>query len=453
MKYVYKQSTHVQVEQILFLKQVYHVWIETRKRIMKFVFTDGEKIGVYDNGKTVKYDSAYITRYRENTIRTEKNREWKRQSEAMMSDELYMGVGQNNEVTATLNAVSLTLEENKLLYAFSVNETAGIYYKYTEEEKDPEAHFLTSNEVSFLSLAMTDSGDILGTVQTDSVRANIAVFSRNGGDYKSLTDGDSFDENPSFDEHGNLLFNSYGVGRDANNVFITYTPSEILRLQMRTMEMETVRSNNEYSYIKPIADGKGNIYCIRKPSVEKREGNLLLDILLIPVRIVQAIIGFIATFVMCFAGKPMLGGRMGAGDGSMARNGKADPKKVFINKNLINVEKELKKNKKTEDFGFIPRSWKLVRLTVNKGDGGWDECELASGVADYCVLHEENGERTLVYTNGKHIFAFQDVANGKRKKVLDTDFCLKIGCLQKSFSSNLFEEENATAGDGLFDRL
>ena len=42
---------------------------------MKFAFADGEKIGLYENGKTEKYDSAYITRYRENTLKTAKNKE------------------------------------------------------------------------------------------------------------------------------------------------------------------------------------------------------------------------------------------------------------------------------------------------------------------------------------------------------------------------------------------
>ncbi|MBQ8295789.1 MAG: hypothetical protein IJX87_05090 [Clostridia bacterium] len=422
---------------------------------MKFVFTDSEKLCLYNNGKIEKYDSDYVVRYRESMLRAEKNREWKKNTDLMMSDDFYFEGARNEEVSVSLHSVSLTTEENKLIYAFSVNETSGLYYKFTDDEKKTEAHFLTSNEVRFLSLNVYDTGDILGTVQTDSVRANLAVFSKNDGDYKSLTDGDSFDENPSFDENGDLIFNSYGVGRDANNVFLTYTPSEILRLNLRSMEIETVISDERFSYVKPVCDGAGNLYCIRKPGDDAQEGNIFLDILLIPVRLVQAFIGLISTFVMCFAGKPMIsGGRTGANDGSMAKNGKKDPKKIFINNNLINVEKELKKNKKSEDPGFIPRSWKLVKLTPQSA-GNFKNCietELASGVADFCLLTKD-GTNTLLYTNGKHIFAVEDRGKeSKRKKLLDTDFCLKVGALQTKYS--VFEQaEPSDTETGLFDKI
>jgi hypothetical protein len=158
--------------------------------------------------------------------------------------------------------------------------------------------------------------------------------------------------------------------------------------------------------------------------------------LLIPVRIIQGIVGFISAFVRCFAGKSMVAGESGRsvmGDGGAAKNGKRDAKKIFINNNLINVDKELKKNKKREDYGFIPSSWKLVRLVR-----GGAEVELASGVADYCLV-EEDGKTQFVYTNGKHIFSFAE--GEKRKKLVDTDFCLKVGGILKAQSGdNLFDE-------------
>lgn len=95
---------------------------------------------------------------------------------------------------------------------------------------------------------------------------------------------------------------------------------------------------------------------------------------------------------------------------------------MFINNNLLNVDKELKKNKKQEDYGFIPSSWKLVKLAR----GGEAEKELASGVADFCLV-EENGKKEFVYTNGKHIFSVEE--GQKRKKLTDVDFCLKVGSM------------------------
>ena len=202
------------------------------------------------------------------------------------------------------------------------------------------------------------------------------------------------------------------------------------------MEVETLASDPKFSYIKPLTDSEGNLYCIKKPGTEKTGGNPLLEILLIPVRIVQALAGFVSMFVMCFTGKPLVSGQSGrsvdAGGGA-AKNGKADAKKIFINNNLLNVEKELKKNKKQEDYGFIPASWKIVRL----GKDGKGETEIAAGAADFCIV-EENGSKEIVYTNGKHIFA---VAEGqKRRKLADADFCLKVGGLTSAKTdSDLFD--------------
>jgi hypothetical protein len=212
------------------------------------------------------------------------------------------------------------------------------------------------------------------------------------------------------------------VGRDGNNNFIEYMPSEIYRLNLSTLDVEAIASDPKYSYIKPLSDADGNVYCIKKPNRERSGGNPLVEVLLIPVRIVQAIAGFISTFVMCFSGKSLVSGSAVDSGGGAAKNGKRDAKKVFINNNLLNVDKELKKNKKQEDYGFIPSSWKLVKLAR----GGEAEKELASGVADFCLV-EENGKKEFVYTNGKHIFSVEE--GQKRKKLTDVDFCLKVGSM------------------------
>ncbi len=423
---------------------------------MKFVFADGEKLGVYTDGKTELFESSYITRFRENTIRGKKNKEWKKSTDRMMYDD-YFDADRFGEdgVSAVIHAVALTTVDNNFLYAFSVNETSGVYYKFTDDEAKTEAHALSSNDVDFVSLTTCEDGSILGAAQTDEYTARIAVFSRDGGDYKCLTGGDSFDENPYFDGRGNILFNSYAIGRDGMGAFVRYMPSEIYRLNPRTLQLDTPVSDPAYSFIKPMTDKAGDLFCIRKPGTDKEKKNPLIEILLIPVRIVQAIVGFISTFVMCFSGKPLVDGNgkgRTTGDGSAAKNG--PNRKVVIHNQILNVEKEMKKNSKskTEDYGFIPRSWKLVKLKGDNddfSDGSFDKSsaeELASGVGDFCIVND-NGEEKLVYTNGRHIFELRN-ENGawKRKKLLDTEFCLRIGSIVRCAGK---DNDN----DDLFERL
>lgn len=403
------------------------------KEKMKFVFSDGEKIGVYRDGNAEKSESVYIAHYRETAIRDSKNKEWKTQGHTAQL--LAEGIYTNGEerVVAAIHGVSLTPDENRVLYAFTVNDSSGIYSKLTDDEKKTEMHIVSSNEADFMSVACNGRGEMLAAVQTDPVTSRIAVFQKDSGDYKCVTGGDSLDENPSFGADGkSVLFNSYGVGRDANNNFVEYMPSEIYRLNLSTLDVDPVKSDPKLSYIKPVEDREGNLYCIRKPGKEKTGGNPVVEILLIPVRIIQAIAGFISSFVMCFTGKPLVSGQSSRsvdGGGGAAKNGRPNAGKAFINNNLLNVDRELKKNKKQEDYGFIPSSWKLVRLAKD----GTEDVEIASGVADFCLV-EEDGKKTFVYTNGKHIFSVRE--GEKRKKLADTDFCLKVGSLYSADSSD-----------------
>ena len=43
---------------------------------MRFTFIDKEQLCVYENGKTEKYESVYLSRYKENSQRDLKNKEW-----------------------------------------------------------------------------------------------------------------------------------------------------------------------------------------------------------------------------------------------------------------------------------------------------------------------------------------------------------------------------------------
>ena len=397
---------------------------------MKFTFADGETLGVYEDGKVQRLESAYINKYRENVLRDAKSREWKKKTDVMMSEEYYFEMEDTSRVEWKITGISPAVESDSVYYSFWVNETSAIYKKNVQDKEKTESHFLSSSDMDLSDICLSDSGEIVGVVQTRQYASDIAVFSKNGGDYKCVTAGDSLDENPSFTSDGKIVFNSYAVCRDGNNNFVGYMPSDIYRLDPVTMNAEPIISERKLSYIKPVMDSKGRLYCISKPD-EKKEGNVLLDILLIPVRIVQAIVGFIAAFVTCFAQKPLVSGstakQLGDGETSKGKDGK----KVKINNHLLNVEKQLQRNKKYAEGGFIPRSWKLLRIDPDENgvlENG-TEYELAHGVADFCLI-EEDGKNRLIYTNGKHIFCVHDMGdNGKKEKLLDTDFCLQLGAL------------------------
>lgn len=387
---------------------------------MEFLYIDGEKICVYKDGKVSEYESGYVKRYRETSLSTAKNNEWKRKgrTERLLNEDYFFH--EEEGVYVLLHSIAPTGEDGKILYSFTVNDSSGIYCKYLGDEKKTEAHVVSSNEVDFTTLTNTTLG-LLATVKKGDVTADIALFSEDKSEYKCLTGGDSLDENPSFRKDGKILFNSYGVGRDENNNFLEYAPSEIYLLDLDGMEITEMMSDPEYSFVKPIENEDG-FYCIQKPAKEKEKRNPLLEILLIPVRIVQGIVGFVSFFVTMFSGKQLVkDNRRGS---SMARNFKKDERKIFVLNNFVRVENELKKNSNEKFYGFIPRSWKLIEVKKDKATGEVITRELVRGVADYCVL--EDG--TILYTNGKHVFSVKktDEKNYEVDRLVGADCCLKV---------------------------
>ena len=153
---------------------------------MKFVFSDGEQLGVYKDGAVQKFESNYIVHYRETAVRSAKTKEWKTQghaAELMEEGYLFGGRGETS-VTAAIHGVALTEDENRIVYAFSVNDSSGIYSKLLDDEIRTEAHIVSANDVEFMSVSYNSDGEMLAAVQVDSVTSRIALFPKGSGEYK-----------------------------------------------------------------------------------------------------------------------------------------------------------------------------------------------------------------------------------------------------------------------------
>ena len=382
--------------------------------MIKFSYADGTEICDYADGNITKRQSKFIENYKNNALNAERAKSWKHSGEGAM----FRGdvrPGEEREVfRASVNGV-YPLNDCETVYSFSINGTSGIYKTDTGNEKSPEVHIISSVDGEFSGGCLdADKGILVCSVARNDINADIAVFDTATGDYKTVTDGDTFDYDPfiSPDNANIIYFASRGAGRDANGNFVKYSNASICKMDLSALTVEEAVSSEKLNYIKPVFfDGK--LYAITTPGKEKKT-NPVLEILLIPFRIVQAIANFINAFVTMFTGKSLA-----SGGSNPAKGREFDSRKEYIKGNLINYETELKNNarKKDKDYGFIPSSWKLVE--VESGS------VIKSGVADYDIL--EDG--TFIVTNGRRIFAVKD---GKTQKLCNTEKCLVLGCRHSS---------------------
>lgn len=373
-------------------------------------FGDGEKIGVFDGERVTLGESAYIRRYREYSETRVRNNEWKYAGEgALFRGDNDPSRTRVERVDARINGVEW--DGDKVVYSFCVNDSSGVYRKDASDEKAPEEHILSSSDESVYSLHRADN--LLAVTLSPSpwaIVSHIGTLNMQTSELKTLTDGDSRDANAFFSPVKNaLLFDSAGVGRNANGEFTgKYAPSCICELDLGTMEINELLSDEKASYIKPKQAADGTLYCIRRPTREKTGGNLFLDIVMLPVRLFQAIAMFLQSFVMLFTGKSLTSG----GD-NPAKGRESNSRKLFVDGNLIEAEKELKRNKKYKDgeYGFIPMSWKLVKIVEGKAE------PIKSGICDFALCSDGG----LYCTNGRHIYYVKD---GVTKKIADTEKCL-----------------------------
>lgn len=179
--------------------------------------------------------------------------------------------------------------------------------------------------------------------------------------------------------------------------------------------MKEIRASEKYSYIKPVEDENGDIYCIRKPAKERDRHNPVVEILLIPYRLLMAIVNFIQIFVVFFTGKTMTGG-----GNNPAKGRDTDSRQMIIRGNVIEVDKEIARNKKfkDKDLAFIPASWKLVRIR------GGEEEEMKSGICDFSLA-----EGGVVCTNGRKVFFLKD---GKSEKIAEGELVLNVATVTRA---------------------
>lgn len=375
---------------------------------MKFAFSDGTDICIYDDGKVTRRGSKFIEKFKAASINVERAKSWKHSGEGAKFRGDTHPDADDITFTENINGVYPTAD-GQVVYSFSVNDTSGIYKINPYDEKGEETHVINSVEYEFSGGCLDNNSNLLATtIRRNGYNSDIALFDLKSGDWRTLTEGDTLDEDPFISpEDGNIIyFTSRGVGRDMNGTFAGYSPAGICKLNISALDIEEVAISDKYGYIKPVTHG-GKLYAIRIPSKEKKP-NPIIEILLIPFRIIQAIANFINVFVRAFTGKSLA-----SGGSNPAKGREYDSRKEYIKGNLINADKEMKRNakKNKSDYGFIPLSWQLIEVESGK--------VIKSGIADYDIAPDG----TIIATNGRRIFSIKD---DKTTKLCNADCCLCV---------------------------
>jgi len=370
----------------------------------KIIYTSNNRFFVKTDAGIYDYDSRMITKYCDNLRSIRRKNEWKTGGTGARFMHTYVPEMPDDieKSSTSINGVSICGGE--IIYSVMLGGTGGMYRKILDPEAD-EGHIMTSNEIQINKISV-HGGNCAASVGGMRER-HIAVFELKTGHYREITEGDSLEDYPSYSNDGSrIYFSSAGLAVSADGMPAGLGPYGILCYYTKNETMEELLISDKFDYIAPKEDKNGNMYFIKRPYKNGGEnGNILLDILLFPVRIFKAFGGLLNFFSIIFGGESLRTGQSGR-DAKIKHRSEKD---LFFDGNVINAEQVLKENERRgEKFpGIIPYSWELTRL----GKDGSQAC-IKKGVMDYVVC--EDGD--IIYSNGSAVIC---LANDGKEQLIE----------------------------------
>ena len=384
----------------------------------KILYNDNLKLFLYENGKTEEYSCDFHDEYLDRAVRAAQSVEWKTQGfGARFRGDAYAEIQQEKLTdNSYYNSLSFDAEGKKILYSVTVNELSAMIGKIPDHNKNNETSFIHARDLVFLGCSPSRDGQKICTcVKQNYYNSHLAEFDLRTNDYATLTDGDCADCHAKYSVANDrvILFDTKGAGRNGDGDFVRFSPASLCSYDVDSYEMTELLASSDRSYEKPSDDAEGNLYYIEKPLREKSGdsvGRTLLNILLIPWRLLQAIYFFLESFTTVFTGK----GFSHHGDSNPAKRQDKKPQEILIEGNLVNADREYKNNLRHKDAfaGYAPRSWVLKKKAP---DG--TVTDLCRGVIDYTVL----SDGSVVCTNGKHVIRIDE--KGRCEKIASATLC------------------------------
>ncbi len=396
---------------------------------LSFYYISNGRMYRFEDGKAVELRSGVLDSYVLKVKDSAERNEWKYSGSGAAFTGTFQHRINANDAVKSIFSVANCIGEHKgdVIYSIDIDNTNGIYRK--SESDTSEGIVLCSSSTAYRDFDIR--GDLMVTTADFAGESHIGILNLETKSFNIYTEGHSVDSSPvwSLTDSAKVYFCCSGLPENDNRereendaprgisqmVNEMYSaarnsqrgPSSICVLDIMAGTLDEILANDRYDYTHPESTSDGSLYYIRKPY--KTGGGAmeslgcLADIFLLPVRLFEALFGFLNVFSAKYSGKTL----------SRSDVKRRDEKEMFIDGNLINAEKELRDNQRRGDKnpGIIPRSWELRLLDINGND-----TLIKSGVAAFKV-NTQTGD--ILVSNGSSILRIDK--DGKEEKLLSAE--------------------------------
>ncbi len=310
--------------------------------------------------------------------------------------------GPGSELPIQATSAQLT-RDGRLLY-FLCDQTMGGLFEQTLAD-GKERRLLHRQNLLLGDLRVSaDDQQLLGSQQSASGTANIVTLDTEGNGLRELTGGDTADSAPSWvaGKPGSIVFQSCGLARDPNGFVVARGPASIQLLDTERGALNPVLDDPHWDHLQPRVAADGSLLFIRRPYQGSRysSGELLLDTLLFPFRLLRALFHYLNFFSLVYSRKPLT-----SASGPQVQ---ADLKDIMLQGRRIDAEAALRRGDRVNGVpSLVPASWQLVR----RSEAGAEQI-LATHVASFDLT----ADGSVLYSNGYGVFTLD--AAGRSQVVL-----------------------------------
>ena len=343
-----------------------------------------------DNGVPKEISSPYIQDIEDRLARSKERNAWKENTSFQVG-----AYGQTKTFAADGAAIQFTSalfhKERSVLY-FLKDQGIGGLFSY-DLDTGIELRIVHKQHLDLADLQLDSAGQkILCRSGGKDGASNIATMDIEGNMFREITGGDTIDAAPSWvpDAEDTILYQSAGLARSPEGYVAATGHMTIQKLNARSGNIETVLESPAHDFMQPRVCAQGNLHFIRRPyeAPSYSSGNILVDTLLFPFRLLRAVFHYLNFFSLMYSRKPLTG--------AAGPKVQADIKDVILKGRRINAEKALRQENPINGVAsLVPRTWELVRRS-RQGS----ETVLATNVASYDLL----ADGSIIYSNGRAVF-------------------------------------------------
>jgi hypothetical protein len=214
------------------------------------------------------------------------------------------------------------------------------------------------------------------------------------------------------------VFQSAAIGRNKAGQPLGLAPYAIETLDIDgDGKVEPLLLEKNHDLLQPRLTEDGTLYFIRRPykppgSNAPGLGDFLLDVVLLPYRLIRTVFLIFNFFSMMVSGQPLA---------TTVANRQMQPQQnqlLSLWGQAIDTKRTMQKNRGEQAGALVPKDWELI---ARAKDGS--EKALATNVLAFDV----GPEGSVIYTNGSAVFWQQ--AGGSREKICEQQAIESIVCL------------------------